>query len=111
MTVEERVQELITSKTFAKSMFEAQTPDDLMQVFLAYQIELDGVSKEDAFASVQRAKDGELLDNELDNVSGGVIPWWTFYAVNLVPGGALVVGAVAVGALAYGAYRYYKKNR
>ena len=41
MTVAERIQELTTNETFAKRMFEAQTPDDLMQVFSAFQIDLD----------------------------------------------------------------------
>lgn len=109
--IEKKIQELTSNAAFAEGMFEAKTPDELMEVFAAHQVELEGVNKEDAFASVQRVKTGELLDTELDNVSGGIIPWWTVYAVNFVPGGALIVGAAAVGALAYGAYRYYKKNR
>lgn len=111
MTINDRIQELIADEAFAKGIFEAGTPDELMKVFAEYRIDLEDMTKEAAFESIQKAKSDELLENELDDVSGGgIFTTMLFYTAPYVPGGAIVVGAVAVGALAYYAYRRYKKK-
>lgn len=115
MTVDERVQELLNNDEVLGKMLYAESPDELMQVFAENNIVLEQVTKEEAFDAFQRAKNGELSEEELDNVSGGVyfaLKAGAFYlAVSGSVAGALcVVGGVAVIGLAtYAGYRLIKK--
>jgi len=110
MAIEEKIQELVTNEEFAEGMFGATTPDELMKVFAEHHVEISGVTKEEAFTKVQQIKSGELLEDDLENISGGVMA--PILLVTCVPGiGWAAAGALAIGALATAAYHYYKKRK
>lgn len=112
MTIEQRIQELVSNESFVEGIFTASTPDELLRIFDEFKIELDGISKEDAYESVQRIKNEELQADELEDVSGGVaISTLMMFGSPWIPGGPIILGAVAVGALAYRAYYRYKKRK
>ena len=115
MTVDERVQELLNNDEVLEKMLYAETPDALMQVFSDNNIVLVDVTKEEAFDAFQRARTGELNENDLDNVNGGVylaLKAGAFYfAVSGSVGAALCVagGVAVIGLAAYAGYRLIKK--
>lgn len=115
MTVDERVEELLNNDEVLEKMLYAESPDKLMQVFEENNIVLEQVTKEEAFDAFQRAKNGELNEEDLDNVSGGVYfalkAGACYLAVSGSVAGALcVVGGVAViGLASYAGYRLIKK--
>lgn len=116
MTVNERLEELLNNDEVLEKMLFAESPDALMKVFEENNIILENVTKEEAFDAFQKARNGELSEDDLEDVSGGVyfaLKAGAFYlAVSGSVAGALcVVGGVAIiGLAAYAGYRYIKKR-
>jgi len=116
MNVNERVQELLDNEQALEAMLNAESPDALMQVFADNNIILEDVTKEEAFAAFQNAKNGELTEEALDDVAGGVylaVKAGAFYlAVSGSVAGALCVagGIAVIGLATYAGYRIIKKK-
>lgn len=116
MTANERIEELFNNEEVLEKMLFAETPDALMEVFAENNIVLEDVTKEEAFEAFQRAKNGELNEDDLEDVSGGVYFALKAGAIYLavsgsVAGALCVVGGVAIiGLAAYAGYRYIKKH-
>lgn len=71
MTAMERAEMIMNDNAALAKMLDAETPDALMDAITAAGIDVQGVSKEEAFAAFQQAKNGEMGDAELDEVAGG----------------------------------------
>lgn len=123
MTVDERTLELqkkaealLENDEVLGKMLYAENPEALMQVFAENNIIIQDVTPEEVFAAFQRVRTGELTEDDLDNVSGGVYLMlktsiFTF-AISGSVGAALCVagGVAAIGLAAYAGYRIIKKH-
>ena len=122
MTIEERTLELqkqaealLENDEVLTKMLYAENPEVLMQIFSENNIIIEDVTPEEVFAAFQRVRTGELSEDDLDNVNGGVYLMlktglFTF-AVSGSVGAALCVagGVAAIGLAAYAGYRVIKK--
>ena len=111
MSIEDRINELTSDEVFVSGMFEAKTPSELMTLFAEYKIELDNITPEEVFANIQKTKNGELQEDELENVSGGAIPLGLVVFCASSPLGAMVLTGAAAVALVGCAYYFYKKKK
>ena len=115
MTVEERVQELFDNEELLDSVFKAETPEALIQLFAENGVVFEDVTKEEVFDAFQRARTDELSEDDLENVSGGVYlaikAGAIYFAVSGSVGAALCVagGVAVIGLAAYAGYRLIKK--
>lgn len=114
MTIEERTLELqkqaealLENDEVLAKMLYAETPEALMQIFAENNIIIEDVTPEEVFSAFQRVRTGELSEDDLENVNGGVYlmlktSLFTF-AVSGSVGAALCVagGVAAIGLAAY----------
>lgn len=110
----ERLLELTKDRDFLQRMIEAESPEQLGLLFKRYEIELENLSIEEAFKLVREQENAELNENELEDVSGGLIG----VATAIGAGATLIVGGVAVCFLAgvawqigKSAYNQYKSSK
>ena len=94
MTIEEKIQELLSNEQAVEGLLNAKTPDELMKALADNNIVLEDVTKEEAFAAFQKANSDEISEDELEAVSGGVNPA-VYNGIRV----AATVGAVAGAAL------------
>lgn len=116
LELEQRAKELLDNEEFLEKIWYAETADSLMQAFEEYNIVLEGVSKEEAFDAFQRVKSGELSEDDLSNVSGGLYFMFSLKAGAIAVSGAtlgtalaLVGGVAVIGLATYAGYRLIKK--
>ena len=117
MTVEEKIEQVFNNEEVLKNIFEAETPVALMQVMNDNGVVFEDVTAEQVFAEFQKAKNGELSEDELDDVNGGVylaVKAGAFYvavAGGSVAGALCVAGGVAlIGLATYAGYRYIRRH-
>lgn len=83
-------------KGFCENMAMCSTVDELVELFASGGIEIDPAEMEDALAASQVAQgNGELNEDDLDNVAGGY-----------VSGTAFLIGSIlySAGCIAWAAY-------
>lgn len=123
--VEQRVLELMEDEVFLKEMLEANSPEELVEVYTRNNLVLGDISPEEAFRAIQAEKakaeaGDELSEEDLDAVSGGSAKVYVAFKIakgcvygalsGSVGSILLTVGGIAVIGLAtYAAYRLIKK--
>ncbi len=112
MTAEEKIQELFDDEALLDRIFEAKDPDELMKIFAENNVTFEDVTKEEVFDAFQRAKTGELSEEELENVSGGFYVALKTAGIYFAYSGSLCAagGLALIGLAAYAGYRYIKKK-
>lgn len=105
--MDENLKKLMDNETFMNGLASVESADDLAKVLSENNVELDGVTVEEAFAQIQEQED--LSEDDLEKVSGGIL-----FTTALLATGAFVVGGGTLCFLAgaaRGYYDRYKKSR
>ncbi len=103
--METNVRTLIENQSLLEGIARATTPDELMDVFSANNIQLeDGMTKEEAFDLAKRQAKDEISVAELEGANGGI-----GLSVALAATGCFVASGAAIFFL--GGYAYEKCKR
>ena len=88
--MDQNMQKLMENEELVKGMVDAKTPEELVDVMKANGVELEeGLTPEAAFEKAQAAKSGELGEDDLENVNGGI---------------GILLGVTAAGLMAVGGW-------
>ena len=101
---------ILENKELMIGLVEAETPVQLAALFAQHGIVLeDGLTIEAAFDMVKAQENGELSEDSLDDVNGGIA-----LTVALGAAAALTMGGAAISFIsgyAYQKYKNYKKKK
>lgn len=102
--MDNNLQTLIENKALLEGMVNAQSPEELQSVFKENNIELEeGLTIEEAFriAKDSQNQSDEILETELENVSGGIL-------ITAGAAACFIIGSAMVGFLSSYGYRTIK---
>ena len=100
------MEEIMKDEEFLISLVETNSADEFYSILQSKKIELDGLTKEEAYELFKAQEFKELDENALDDVSGGI-------AVALAVSSAayLLAGGSAICFFAGGAYETFRKKK
>lgn len=103
-----KFEDIVKDEEMLVSLVEAKSADEFAKILNNKGIELDGITKEEAFAAFksQANSENELSDEQLDDVAGGF-----FDPVSAIAIGATIATCSWLGATAYKAYKNASKRR
>lgn len=102
------INELIQDEDLLVSLVEAENAEDFGAILEEKEIQLDGISKEEAFSIFKAQKEAELTEEDLMNASGGIA---LTTAVGCVAAFALAGAELSfIGGYAYQKYFAKKKK-
>ena len=103
------MEKILANEELMVGLVEAKDPQELAALFAQHGIVLeDGLTIEEAFNMVKNQENGELSEDSLDDVSGGIA-----LAVALGAAAAFTLGGAAlifIAGYAYQKYQNYKKK-
>lgn len=110
MEIKEKLESLKNNETLMEAIVEAETAEELVKVFEANELKLaDDITAEEAFELVKSQINGELNENDLDSVNGGIM-----FTTAVMAAGAFILGAseiTVIGSYAYYSYKNSKKKK
>lgn len=101
--------EMLNDKDFLVSLVEAESPEKFGAILKEKNIELDGLTVEEAYKVFNDQKDKELSEEDLEGASGGIAFLVGVAAIGTAVAGYAVVRTI--GSYAYQQYKAWKKNR
>jgi len=96
MDNEEKIKELLTDSEFAASLMELETPEEVQSALKAKGVELEIADIEAVRQALLSGSEGELGDDELENVAGGSL------TIMAALGIASIIGASVAGGIKLG---------
>lgn len=106
--MEANIKTIMENEKLMQGIAEVTTPEEMMKLFSENNIELEeGLTPQEAFDCIQKGKNGELNEKELEDVNGGVIG--TAVAVSTV--GCFVLAGAALSFLGGFAYEKFRRRR
>ena len=88
---EEKIEEVFSDEGFVKSLMELETPEEAQKALAEKDIDLSVNEIETISKMPQKKAEGELTDDELEDVAGGAIQ-----LLVAIIGTAIAVGAIEV---------------
>ena len=86
---EEQLKQVLADESFVASLLDLETPQEVQAALKEKGIDLELADIEAVKRSVEQAQDGELSDDDLEDVAGGSISIGTVIAI-----GAAIVSVV-----------------
>lgn len=102
----EKLNALISDKTFVELMMSQKTPEDVQKVFTEHGVPLtlDDVNRIGAALNQLENPSEELSENDLDSVAGG------FFALTAATCWAIAKAVIAIGGAGLAIYKWYKSR-
>jgi hypothetical protein len=115
MEKNEKIVNLFLEDDFKKKASTCETMEDFCNLFAKNGVEISVEETAEVVGQIaEYAKvlgNDEFSEEDLDNVSGGVVGTIVFLGVTLTKAQAIALGIGSVGAAALGAWNGYNKNR
>jgi lactobin A/cerein 7B family class IIb bacteriocin len=93
---EEKIKELFSDEAFVDSILEMETPEEVQKALSDKGVELS-LEEIGTIKDTLASSDGELSENELEEVAGGVVITATTVICAAIIGSAAIGGTVSLG--------------